>query len=126
MRGYAVREWPEPVLGALVGAVAGLALHVAVTPGKRDLLAQLRQSSRRGLWLFALVGLGNIGGQIFSIGAMRHIPIGIACFTGHVFAPGGVSDEPADVCQQRALDLQAHWRQRPGHGWHRAGGVALI
>ena len=82
MRGYAVREWPEPVLGALVGAVAGLALHVAVTPGKRDLLAQLRQSSRRGLWLFALVGLGNIGGQIFSIGAMRHIPIGIAVLLG--------------------------------------------
>lgn len=78
MRGYAVREWPEPVIGALVGAVAGLLLHLAVTPGKRDLLGQLRRSPARGLWLFAIVGLGNIGGQIFSIGAMRHIPIGIA------------------------------------------------
>jgi len=78
MRGYAVREWPEPVIGALVGAVAGLVLHVAVTPGKRDLLAQLARADRRGLWLFAIVGLGNIGGQIFSIGAMRYIPMGIA------------------------------------------------
>lgn len=78
MRGYAVREWPEPLIGALVGAVAGLLLHVAVTPGKADLLAQLRRSSARGLGLFAIVGLGNIGGQIFSIGAMRYIPISVA------------------------------------------------
>ncbi len=82
MRGYAVREWPEPVIGALVGAVAGLVLHVAVTPGKRDLLAQLRQASGRGLILFSIVGLGNIGGQIFSIAAMAHIPISIAVLIG--------------------------------------------
>ena len=78
MRGHAVREWPEPVIGALVGAVAGLILHIAVTPGKADLLAQLRRASPRGLGLFVIVGLGNIGGQIFSIAAMRYIPISIA------------------------------------------------
>lgn len=78
MRGYAVREWPEPVIGALVGATAGLMLHISVTPGKRDLLAQLRRASPRGLGLFVIVGLGNIGGQIFSIGAMRYMPISIA------------------------------------------------
>ena len=77
MRGYAVREWPEPVIGALVGAVAGLILHLAVTPGKRDLLPQLRRSNRRGFWLFVVVGMGNIGGQVFMIGAMRHIPISV-------------------------------------------------
>jgi drug/metabolite transporter (DMT)-like permease len=43
-RGYAVREWPETVIGSLVGAVGGLVLHVAVTPGKLDLLAQLAGS----------------------------------------------------------------------------------
>ena len=77
MRGYAVREWPEPVIGALVGAVAGLILHLAVTPGKRDLLPQLMRSNRRGFWLFVVVGMGNIGGQVFMIGAMRHIPISV-------------------------------------------------
>jgi drug/metabolite transporter (DMT)-like permease len=82
MRGYAVREWPEPVIGALVGAVAGLVLHVLVTPGKRDLLVQLRQASGRGLILFSIVGLGNIGGQICSIAAMAHIPISIAVLIG--------------------------------------------
>lgn len=82
LRGYAVREWPEPVIGALVGAVAGLILHVAVTQGKSDLLAQLRRASTRGLILFAVVGLGNIGGQIFSIAAMRYIPISIAVLIG--------------------------------------------
>ncbi len=82
MRGYAVREWPEPVIGALVGAVAGLALHLAVMPGKRELPAQLRGASARGLILFAIVGLGNIGGQIFSIAAMRDIPISIAVLIG--------------------------------------------
>jgi drug/metabolite transporter (DMT)-like permease len=78
MRGYAVREWPEPVIGALVGATAGLIMHISVTPGKRDLLVQLRRASPRGLGLFVIVGLGNIGGQIFSIGAMRYMPISIA------------------------------------------------
>lgn len=82
MRGYAVREWPEPVIGALVGAVAGLILHVAITPGKGDLLAQLMRASRRGLLMFAVVGLGNIGGQIFSIASMRYIPISIAVLIG--------------------------------------------
>jgi drug/metabolite transporter (DMT)-like permease len=78
MRGYAVREWPEPVLGALVGAVAGLILHLAVTPGKRDLVQQLMRANRRGFWLFVVVGMGNIGGQVFMIGAMRHIEISVA------------------------------------------------
>jgi drug/metabolite transporter (DMT)-like permease len=34
------------------------------------------------LILFSIVGLGNIGGQIFSIAAMAYIPISIAVLIG--------------------------------------------
>ena len=78
LRGSAVRSWPEPILGALVGAVFGLALHLAFTPGKRELLARLRVANRSGVWLYALMGVTTISGQICTIGSMRYIPLSIA------------------------------------------------
>jgi len=78
LRGTAVRLWNEPVVGALVGAVFGLALHAAFTPGKREILARLRAGSRSGAWLYALIGVCTISAQICTIGAMRHIPVSLA------------------------------------------------
>ena len=78
LRGMAVRVWNEPIVGALVGAVFGLALHVAFTPGKREILARLRAGSRSGTWLYALIGVCTISAQIATIGAMRYIPLSVA------------------------------------------------
>lgn len=78
LRGSAVRSWPEPVLGALVGAVCGLALHLAFSSGKREMLASLRSASRSGAWLYALMGVTTISAQMCAIGSMRYIPLSIA------------------------------------------------
>ena len=78
LRGSAVRGWNEPVLGALVGAVSGLALHLLFSAGKREIAARLRAADRGGVALFALIGASTISAQICVIAAMRYIPLSVA------------------------------------------------
>lgn len=78
LRGAAVRDWNEPILGALAGAVCGLVLHLAFSPGKRELVARLRAASGSGAWLYALIGVCTISAQICVISSMRYIPLAIA------------------------------------------------
>lgn len=78
LRGAAVRTWPEPIAGALIGALTGLALHYFLSKDKASLVSRLRAAQSRGLWLYALVGVANISGQIATIASMRYIPLSIA------------------------------------------------
>jgi drug/metabolite transporter (DMT)-like permease len=78
LRGAAVRSWAEPIAGALIGALTGLALHYFLSKDKASLVTRLRAAPRRGLWLYALVGMANISGQITTIASMRYIPLSIA------------------------------------------------
>jgi drug/metabolite transporter (DMT)-like permease len=78
LRGAAVRQWSEPILGALLGAVVGLVLHLALSKDKSTMVSRLRTSSKRGVWLFILIGVCTISGQISTISAMRFIPVSIA------------------------------------------------
>lgn len=78
LRGTAVRSWNEPVLGALVGAVCGLALHLAFSSGKRELVNRLRTASHSGVRLYALIGVCTISAQISMIASMRYIPLSVA------------------------------------------------
>lgn len=78
MRGSGVRVWNEPILGALVGALIGLALHVAFSSGRREMLSGLRTANRSGALLYALLGVCTIFAQMCAIGAMRYIPLSIA------------------------------------------------
>ena len=78
LRGAAVRSWNEPVMGALVGAVLGLALHLTFSADKAGLAGRLRQANRRGVWLYGLMGVCTISGQMCLIGAMRFIPVSVA------------------------------------------------
>jgi drug/metabolite transporter (DMT)-like permease len=77
LRGSAVRVWPEPVLGGLVGAVCGLALHLVFSRDKLGLLMRLREADRKGAWLYALIGVATISAQMCVIAAMRYIPLSI-------------------------------------------------
>ena len=77
LRGIAVRGWNEPVMGALAGAVAGLALHLAFSRGKTQLLSRLRHADPRGIWLFAVMGVCTIAAQICLIGSLRYIPVSV-------------------------------------------------
>lgn len=81
LRGSAVRMWNEPILGALAGAVCGLALHLAFSRSKAEtssLVVRLKTADRRGVWLYALIGVCTISAQICVIGAMRNIPLSVA------------------------------------------------
>ena len=78
LRGAAVRSWPEPIAGALIGALTGLALHCYFNTNKASLVVRLRAAERSGLWLYALVGVANISGQITTIASMRYIPLSLA------------------------------------------------
>ncbi len=78
LRGSGVREWNEPVLGGFLGAACGLLLHLVFTPAKMQLLQRFRTASRSGIWLYALLGVFTISGQILGIAAMRYIPLSIA------------------------------------------------
>jgi drug/metabolite transporter (DMT)-like permease len=78
LRGIAVRGWNEPVAGALAGAVAGLALHLAFSRGKKQVLPRLRQASQSGILLYALMGVCTIAAQMCLIGSMRYIPVSVA------------------------------------------------
>lgn len=78
VRAAAIRSWNEPILGALLGAVTGLALHLAFTPGKAGLPARFKTANRSGIWLYALIGSCTICAQIFFIGSMRYIPVAAA------------------------------------------------
>jgi drug/metabolite transporter (DMT)-like permease len=82
LRGAAVRTWPEPIAGALIGALTGLALHCYFSADKASLASRLRAADRSGLWLYALVGAANISGQITTIASMRYIPLSLAALVG--------------------------------------------
>ena len=77
MRGLAIRSWPEPILGALVGAVFGLILHLGFSGDKAGLLTRLGSADRRGVWQFVLIGICNISAQMGIISAMRFIPVSV-------------------------------------------------
>jgi drug/metabolite transporter (DMT)-like permease len=66
------------VLGALVGAVCGLALNLAFSSGKSELVNRLRTASPSGVCLYALIGVCTISAQMFMIASMRYIKLSVA------------------------------------------------
>lgn len=90
-RGAAVRQWDEPVVGATLGAVAGVLVLLLVS-GRRTVVAAGNIRTRP---LSALIycGAGSLQflGQVLMIASMRYIPVSvttlIACCTPLVVMP---------------------------------------
>ena len=78
LRGAAIRLWHEPVLGALLGSVSGLAIHLVFSNGKVGLLHRLRSADRQGALIFTVLGVTTITAQMCTIAAMRYIPVALA------------------------------------------------
>jgi drug/metabolite transporter (DMT)-like permease len=78
LRGAAIREWNEPIMGALIGATVGAALHLALNSNARHLIDRVTRADRAGLLLFIGCGVLTICGQIFVIASMHYIAVSIA------------------------------------------------
>lgn len=77
-RGAGIRSWDEALLGALLGACAGLLLHAGFSRDKKQLLGRLRTADRRGMFLFALSGVLTISAQTCLILSLKYIPVSVA------------------------------------------------
>jgi drug/metabolite transporter (DMT)-like permease len=77
LRGLAVREWNEPVAGALLGAVAALLLQFVIRRDNATLLRRVRDADAMGLRLYAVGGVLTISAQMCMIASMRYIPVAI-------------------------------------------------
>lgn len=78
VRGAAIRDWNQPVAGALLGAVAGLLLYLVFNPAIRSVPASLRAADRRGVLLFVACGVVTISAQICSIWSLRYIEVALS------------------------------------------------
>jgi len=77
LRGVGIVRWDEAAAGALLGAIAGLALQLVVSAGIGATLAALRRADRRGVALYAVIGCTTIVAQVFTIAAMAHAPVAL-------------------------------------------------
>ena len=77
LRGVGIVRWDEAAAGALLGAIAGLALQLVVSAGIGTTLAALRRADRRGVALYAVIGCTTIVAQVFTIAAMAHAPVAL-------------------------------------------------
>lgn len=78
LRGTAVQQWNEPILGAWIGAVVGLLLHMTFSMKISTIAEQIRNADRRGFWLYVSSGAITITAQILYIASMKLLPVSIA------------------------------------------------
>ncbi|MCM3728880.1 DMT family transporter [Neobacillus cucumis] len=78
LRGAAIKNWNEPILGSIFGAVLGLILFSMTNKSAHSFLGQIKKSDPRGVLLYVASGIITISAQISVIASMRYIPISIA------------------------------------------------
>ncbi|MGH3588390.1 MAG: EamA family transporter [Pseudonocardia sp.] len=77
LRAQAIDTWREPVLGGLVGALAGTIAFAAFHVPMGQLLGRLRSADLPGILLWILTGLLTISAQIAVIAATAYSPVAI-------------------------------------------------
>jgi len=83
LRGLAMREWSEALLGTVVSTIAAVACQVAVTRDWKRIGAQFRAADRAGIALYVGCGLATSLGSIFVTLAMAHMEIALAVLVVH-------------------------------------------
>jgi drug/metabolite transporter (DMT)-like permease len=78
LRGAAVRDWNEPIAGAMLGALAAFLLHVVVGADHAGLVRRIRIADRSGVRLYAFGGVLTITAQMCTVASMRYIPVAVA------------------------------------------------
>ena len=77
LRGLGIARWDEAIAGTLVGAVAALALQLVVTAMSREGLRPVARADRRGLALYAAIGVTTVTAQVLTIAAMALAPVAL-------------------------------------------------
>jgi drug/metabolite transporter (DMT)-like permease len=77
LRGAGVHAWHEPILGTLLGASAGVALHILFSSGVKESIRGIRDAHRMGLFLFAMTGVTGILAQVCTIASLRYVPVSV-------------------------------------------------
>lgn len=83
VRGIGVREWDEPVLGAVIAAITALACQLTVTRNWPAITAQLRAADRAAYWLYIACGVCTSLGAIFLSMAMKYMEIALVVLVVH-------------------------------------------
>lgn len=83
VRGLAMRDWNEAVLGAVLASTAALACQLVATREWRNVAAQFRAADRTAVWLYVGCGITTSLGSIFVALAMNHIEIALAVLVVH-------------------------------------------
>lgn len=78
MRGAALRDWNEPVIGGFLGALSGLVLQVATSRRPLALWGEVVRADRVGVLLFVANGVMMIVAQILTIAAMHYVPVSVS------------------------------------------------
>jgi drug/metabolite transporter (DMT)-like permease len=83
LRGLAMREWSEALLGTFLATLAALAFQVAATRDWSRIGAQLRAADRTAIGLYVACGIATSLGSIFVTLAMTQMEIGLAVLVVH-------------------------------------------
>ncbi|WML51398.1 DMT family transporter [Neobacillus sp. PS3-12] len=78
LRGAAIKDWNEPILGGIFGAALGLVLFTITNKSSHHFLAHVKNSDKKGVLFYAACGIASISAQISVIASMRYMPISIA------------------------------------------------
>lgn len=78
LRGAAIQGWNEPILGGLIGAAAGLVLHLLTSSTTRHFWSYLKGADRVGLLMYVVSGTLTITAQVCVIASFRYMPVSIA------------------------------------------------
>jgi drug/metabolite transporter (DMT)-like permease len=78
LRGAAIKNWNEPILGGIFGAVLGLLLFSITNKSARSFFSEIKKADPKGVLLYVISGMITISAQISVIASMRYITISIA------------------------------------------------
>jgi len=83
LRGLAMREWSEALLGTLLATLAAFAFQIVATRDWAKIGAQFRAADRTAIALYVGCGVATSLGSIFVTLAMTHMEIGLAVLVVH-------------------------------------------
>ncbi len=83
LRGIAMRDWNEAVLGTVVSSAAAMACQLVATRDWPGIVAHLRRADRATLLLYIGCGISTSMGSVLIVEAMGRIEIALAVLVVH-------------------------------------------